>query len=683
MTALDERRGRWALLIGIDRYPKLGSEWQLEGCGNDVAIVQDTLSCRFGFPDDHITVLRDEQATRGGILAAMDALIRRVGRDDEIVFLYSGHGSQQTDGPEADEADGLDETLVPFDGGRAPYPNRDITDDEIYLWLLRLTAITPFVTLIFDCCHAGTILRDAFGGKNRSVPADLRSAAEFAAKVPAEAAGLLAGGEDSPDARRRLGEKYVVIAACGSVETANEILAGEPRRNAHGALTYFLVGALRDSSFSGGTWREVFEHVAPQVTAHFRTQHPEVEGARDREVFGVRDLPAMTFLPVESRETDTAVLGAGTACGLTLGSRWQVYAPATRSTEDTSKYVGALEISSVGVTSSEARVVEEEKAGAIRPGARAVEASHALAGVLLVVEIAAPPGHPSAGSLAERIQGSRLLRMADPEGAGDPADVRVYLLEPRRCARPNDPAPMLGSLSEETWAPMGRDGALLAPAFPRRHPEALESLVANLENAARLRGVVGLGNPGSPLEKAIDFHLHRLEEGHCATPILGLGGEPVFFENDRLVLEIQNHSKAPLYVYVLDIGLTGRVEPVFPPLGSHEQLEIGHTLQVGRREGQELTLFIPKDYRLLHRIPEALPVEGQERLKLFATPSPANFEVLFLPGMRFPRGAGWSLSDVLNTTFHGGYGNLRTAEEWAVIDRTFLLRSRPAAKASA
>ena len=675
----DETRGHWALLIGIDRYPKLGSEWQLEGCGNDVAILHDTLSCRFGFADDQITVLRDEQATRDGILAAMESLVQRAGKNDEVVFFYSGHGSQQTDGDEADEADGLDETIVPHDGGRLPFPNRDITDDEIYLWLLRLTAVTPFVTLIFDCCHAGTMLRDAFAGKSRSVPPDRRSAVELAAKVPAEATALLSGGEDSPAARRRLGEKYVMLAACGSVETANEILTGEPRRFAHGALTYFLAAALRNSGFSGGTWRDVFERVAPQVTAHFRTQHPEVEGARDREVFGVRDLPSMSFLPVESRERDMVVLQAGKVCGLTPGSRWQVYAPATRSTEEASKYVGELEISSVGVTSSEARVVEEEKTGAIQPGARAVESSHALAGVRLVVEIGAPSGHASARALAELIQGSKLLRMANRGDESDPADVRVYLLEARKCAQPKDPAPMLGPLSEETWVPVGRDGQLLAPAFPRRHPEALESLVANLENAARLRGVMGLGNPGSPLEKAIDFHLYHLEEGRCACPSLGAGDEPVFFEGDRLVLEIQNRSGVPIYVYILDIGLTGRVQAVFPPLGSHELLEIGHTLQVGMREGEDLTLFIPKDYRLLHGTPEEMPVEGREGLKLFATPSPANFEVLFLPEMRFPRGAGWSLSDVLNTTFHGGYGNLRTADDWAMVDRTFLLRSRPAA----
>ena len=115
-------RKRGVLLIGIEKYPNFGPEWQLEGCANDVAVMRDALTTRFSFRDDEITVLLDKQATRAGILAAMEALVRSTGKDDEVVFFYSGHGSQQTDGEEADEADGMDETLVPYDGGRGPEP---------------------------------------------------------------------------------------------------------------------------------------------------------------------------------------------------------------------------------------------------------------------------------------------------------------------------------------------------------------------------------------------------------------------------------------------------------------------------------------------------------------------------------------------------------------------------------
>jgi len=698
MATSSDSRGSWALLIGIDRYPNFGSEWQLEGCGNDVAIMRDTLSRRFGFTDEQITVLRDEQATRDGILAAMEALVQRAGKDDEVVFFYSGHGSQQPDGPEKDEADGKDETLVPYDSGRIPLENRDVTDDEIYLWLLRLTAKTPFVTLIFDCCHSGTILRDGFAGKSRSAPEETRPPSELAAHVPPESFELLRGGEDSPVALQRLGQQYVALASCSSGQTANEILVGETRRIAHGALTYFLVGALMDPGFAGATWREVFEGVVPQVTAHFRTQHPELEGARDREVFGFHEIRPMSFVLVESCDGDTVVLGAGKACGLTEGSRWDVYAPATRAIdgdEGEMKRLGVVEIFEIGVTSSKARTVEEtrgEEEGPkeakrnevrepIRAGCRAVESARSLPGVRLAVEIVAPPGHSSADRLAERLANSRFLWKARP---GAPADARIYLLEPRKCCRREDPAPMLGPVSEETWAPVGKDGNLLAPAFPRRHTEAMKSVIENLESVARLRGVVGIRNTGSPLEAQIDFFIHRLEGGRFVPPSLKVGDDPVFFEGDCLVLEIRNRSGCPLFVYVLDIGLTGKVSLVFPALGSHEELERGHSVLAGIRAGDALQLFIPPDFQLLHRVPVGMPLEGMETLKLFATPSKADFTPLFQEKMRFPdpnRTLG-ALNDVLDATFYGGYGYMRTQEDWVAIQRTFRLRSRQVPPAS-
>ncbi len=165
-VAASEDRPKWALLIGINEYPKFAPRGQLSGCVNDVEVMRQALVNSFNFPENHVAVLTDRQATRKGILTAMRDLVQKVGQDDVVVVHYSGHGSQMTD-LEGDEPDGLDETIVPYDSGRAPYENRDIKDDEIYLWLKDLTAKTSSVTLVFDCCHSGTITRDDFGGAVR------------------------------------------------------------------------------------------------------------------------------------------------------------------------------------------------------------------------------------------------------------------------------------------------------------------------------------------------------------------------------------------------------------------------------------------------------------------------------------------------------------------------------------
>lgn len=152
------QQNHWALVVGIDRYPLFGSEGQLDGCVADAREMASVLRDRFGFAASRTTLLLDEQATRGAILAALYDLAGRVGEDDAVVFHYSGHGSQRASPAEnPSEPDNMEETLVPYDSGRKdPFPNRDIAGGEIHEWLLRVTRVTPYVTLILDCCHSGT-----------------------------------------------------------------------------------------------------------------------------------------------------------------------------------------------------------------------------------------------------------------------------------------------------------------------------------------------------------------------------------------------------------------------------------------------------------------------------------------------------------------------------------------------
>ncbi|MEO1575808.1 MAG: caspase family protein, partial [Pseudomonadota bacterium] len=167
-----------ALLIGVNKYPLLGEEYYLWGCVNDARLVGSVLRDRFGFPEANMTHLLDEDATEAGIRAGMAALTDRVQPDDIVVFHFSGHGSRKRSQDPA-EASGKDSTIMPHDSGRKPHPNLDIPDKDIHAWLQDLTRKTQNVTLIFDCCHSGTITRDAFGDRTRSVPDDDRTLEEL------------------------------------------------------------------------------------------------------------------------------------------------------------------------------------------------------------------------------------------------------------------------------------------------------------------------------------------------------------------------------------------------------------------------------------------------------------------------------------------------------------------------
>ena len=138
--------GKRALLIGINHYPRFAESYQLQGSVNDARAMADLLAGQLGFPQDDVEVLVDEEATRDGILAAMDRLVHRVGDNDVVVVHYSGHGSQVYRPQDPREADRYEETIVPCDSGRPPHPNRDVGCHEIYAWLRQLTAITSRVT---------------------------------------------------------------------------------------------------------------------------------------------------------------------------------------------------------------------------------------------------------------------------------------------------------------------------------------------------------------------------------------------------------------------------------------------------------------------------------------------------------------------------------------------------------
>src|SRR3954454_18764343 len=502
MSSGTDDRQKWALLIGINRYPNFAPRGQLAGCVNDVEVMRQVLTGSFNFPESQVALLTDERATREGILGAMKDLVQRVGPEDVVVVHYSGHGSQMTD-VEGDEPDGLDETIVPHDSGRYPHENRDIKDDEIYLWLKDLTAKTSNVTLIFDCCHSGTIVRDDFGGAYRWVEPDLRPLDQLPpSPIPVAVHRSLDGGRDvGPSGWLPLGEKYVLLSGCRRDEKACEM--EEPGGVRHGALTFFLAQELREAE-PGTTYRDVFEALAPQISSQFLSQHPQLEGARDMAIFGVDRIEPMRFLRVEERTADRVILGGGAVCGLTEGSQWAIYPAGTKAVTPSMEPLGRVSITAVRAVTSEARLLEEVHPGAVAAGQRAVEEIHALE-TRLPGEVVAPAGQ-DVQELLDGLDHSQLLQRAEQGGY---AKVRVYLLAPRARVPEGAPVPLLGPLDEEPGAVVGEDGQLLMPRHGRSRPGVVGLLLDNLEKVARYRLTAGLRNEGNPLAGKVEVELFR------------------------------------------------------------------------------------------------------------------------------------------------------------------------------
>ncbi|GAB1544635.1 hypothetical protein NUACC21_73110 [Scytonema sp. NUACC21] len=681
-----QERQKWALLIGINKY-KYSNINQLQGCVNDVELMSKILQENFGFSANNITRKRDEEATRDGILVAMDELVNSVGSDDIVVIHYSGHGSQMTD-REGDEKDGLDETIVPHDSGRSPYPNRDITDDEIYIRLLRLSEKTPHVTLIFDCCHSGTISRDPFGADERWVEPDLRPVEELPPSPVAAELAREAKRDVGPSGWLPLSQSYVLIAACRDEERAYEYTANEgDSQLTHGTLTYFLAQSLHNAQ-SGTTYRDIFEQVNHQVTAVRLSQHPQMEGARDRLLFDVQDITPMRFVSVRQRTGKQVTLAAGAAHGMTVGSYWVIYPSGSKQITTETSRLGLVEITQVKAVTAFAEILEESDLDAIAPGSRAVEDAHFYGQMCLKVEILTPTGHETAVSeLIELIGVSTLLQQAS---VGEAADARIYLIAPRTEVREGEPVPQLRKVTQPTWAVIGQDGQLMVPPQVVNHPGAALILRNNLERVVRYRQTLSLRNPNeeSLLKDKVEFILKRqtIDGTWVVAEPENSSGQIVFSHSEQIAIKIVNHYDAPIYIGILDFGLTGKVDLIHPIEGSNEQLMPGQSIEIGVRAGDEIKLQIPPDFPFVPVVDAQTPIGEIETFKLLATVQEADFSLRVQEGFERQNRSddGNPLRLLLDLAWMGDEGrdvvrrrlrnHRRPEQEWTTVERSFFLQ---------
>lgn len=651
--------GRWALLVGIDEYP-LFDGVELYGCVNDVNVMQKALISNCHFSSEHVEVLTNGQATRDGILAAMDRLIERVGPGDLALFHYSGHGSRMTD-REDDEPDGWDQTIVPSDSGRMDKPNRDISDDEIYAWLMKLTAKAGHVTVILDSCHSGAALREGEFLRRRQVPDDDRKVEELPPSPIADAVSReLRQSKQKGSGWLPLNPNYVVLAGCSCRQSSNEKDFGGVT---HGALTYFLVRELTKAR-SGLSYRDVFERVAARMKSQIPNQEPQLEGDRDRELFGLGDLTPMTFVPVTARSGDRVRLGAGLACGLVVGSEWLVYPRETKEAEGTP--LAKVTITEVSALEAKGGLHEEVEKNAVTAGSRAVEHLHQLSSHRLAVALIGDPDRVAA--IANEVERSPLLRLA---AEGEQPDLTLRFAIHR------------GGASRESWTILGADGEPQLSASPNVGTRGGSEVLADLEKWARFRRALDLRSDDDELASQLELTILRYTGGEWLEPERDDSGESVLYEGDRVGFEVKS-SCGNLYVYVLDFGLTGRVSQLYPERGVHQTLAQQIVFKAAGRmpiDGKFFRLNLPDDLPDDRRNSEDL---GRETLKLFATTHPANFETLFQSAV-WRGGPARSLHDALRLAFGTGEGQLvfRTAESepetkrWATLERSFRVRRRP------
>lgn len=239
--------GKWALLIGIDRYHEsLGS---LKYAGADCRLLRDTLvNGPLGFPEDQVLLLDDTQdaehrPTFANIHSVLGSWLAAPGDDVLVLVFFAGHG-RLVDGSTY---------LAPGDATLASIHTLGIPLRYVQDVMERCKARRKL--LVVDACHSGA-------GRDVAVMSTGMQEA-------------LAGGSG-----------FYTIASCGPEELSHEWV-----EKGQGVFTHFLAEALRGgcSPAADGkltldrVYEWVHDHVAKWAAQHRCSQTPQrfARGAGD------------------------------------------------------------------------------------------------------------------------------------------------------------------------------------------------------------------------------------------------------------------------------------------------------------------------------------------------------------------------------------------------------------------
>jgi hypothetical protein len=148
-------RRKLALLIGINQYPEraidpmLAQDIALKGCLTDLDLQRELLLYRFGFSPSDIVTLQNQEATRQGILDAIDHhLVQQAQAGDVVLIHFSGYGGQVR---LENDSSGTALAWIPVDGWLPTEQNPtidDLLEAELAVKLLQLK--TNNLTTIVD-----------------------------------------------------------------------------------------------------------------------------------------------------------------------------------------------------------------------------------------------------------------------------------------------------------------------------------------------------------------------------------------------------------------------------------------------------------------------------------------------------------------------------------------------------
>lgn len=537
-----------ALIIAIGDYPEPNKNgWRPINSLNDVPLIQNAL-IKQGFPAGNISVIIDTAATKKGIEKALDKLIQSSARGDVVVVHISSHGQQLEDDNVNEEADGLDEAIVPYGAvysiDKSIYSKvatgyfRDDLFGEKVAQLRNRLGKSGDLLVIIDACHSGSGTRGgvalARGNNSPIISGNFEKKKIASTKDP--------NGVFKESTRTKLNiadaATYVVLSGAQAQELNFECL--DDQNKPVGSLSYAFSKAI--SNLEGKiTYRALFAQIEGVMRDKAPKQKPVLEGdGIDRELFGgkyLRQQPYITINPAQS-DSKRISLNAGTVSGCTVGSVVSFY-PAGTTGINNAEPLAKGTITTAGNFTATVKL-DMENAGLVkqRPWAFVTETMYGNNKIKLSLD-----SLQEADSKKLR-EGLKEFQLADITPSCE-----LYVGR---------------SESGSGWAlRYANTGSLFADDVDITNPEAVKEVLKRYD---RFRYLTNLKFTEQGLSARVEL-VFLDEKGnidHAKTKSRTKFGRLELKENDEVYLKIVNTGTKKFYVNVVDIQPDGKINPVIP-----------------------------------------------------------------------------------------------------------------------
>jgi hypothetical protein len=601
-----------ALLVGIGAYDRGINRDDGFGpltVGPDLVNLSYVLKTYYSFPEANIRVLLNETATQENIIREFkEQLIDKAKPGDQVVFYYTGHGHFVIDTSGDETADHLDEVLVTW----VPKEKQTLSPekrhalmymlDDTYESLLQQLSqkmrgadgkVAGSITVIFDSCHSGSATKGLLIPKGR--PWDEK----IDGPLPAVQNRELASGWLS---RKDEFDGVVFLAASQSDQSSYMMTDSKKGSILTYTLTQFLTNLATGTS-ANITYKQMFDSIAPTISAMKAMQDPQIEGPINTLLFGDGKPANTESLPVVRKVLQGPLrleLSEGFLHGVTKGSRYDIYRSG-KDIKDPVNKMAEIEITEVESISSTGRVTTAStpppKTSDYLAAQAVVTATH-FEGDPLKVLIQSDLATDKAKVLSDAVSNLAFIARA---GASDTSfDVKLGWCKD----------------TKDMWCKGNKD----AYFFQRADGGAVslgstieaESLQKRLLADWRWKRLAGLSLPDPPLV--------RIEMTNPdGSPVRRTeGGRILLKPGDTLRVSVTNNAGSPMFITLIYLKNSGDIE-VYPGT------DVANAQQALNADSKPVKLFNLTDISA----PNGKEVEI---LKIIATPRQTDFSGLHYVG---------------------------------------------------